>query len=220
MTNILSGYSTVIFDCDGVVLNSNPVKTKAFYEAVLPYGENAAKAMVEYHLANGGISRYKKFEHFLQQIVPEVCCDVDGPSLDNLLSSYAERVWSGLLTCEVAGGLERLRGKNPNSNWLIASGGDQVELRNLFELRGISNLFNGGVFGSPDSKEGILEREKQNGNIGESAVFIGDSKYDYFAAKQAGFDFLFVWEWTEVKRYEEWCRAEGITFYKNLGELS
>ncbi|KHL68551.1 HAD family hydrolase [Pseudomonas flexibilis] len=65
-----------------------------------------------------------------------------------------------------------------------------------------------------------MEREKQNGNIGESAVFIGDSKYDYFAAKQAGFDFLFVWEWTEVKRYEEWCRAEGITFYKNLGELS
>ncbi len=41
-------YKSLIFDCDGVVLNSNKAKTEAFYKAALPYGEQAASALVEY----------------------------------------------------------------------------------------------------------------------------------------------------------------------------
>jgi beta-phosphoglucomutase-like phosphatase (HAD superfamily) len=66
----LNRYNTLIFDCDGVVLNSNAVKTNAFYQTTLPYGQAAADAMVEYHVANGGVSRYKKFAYFLESIVP------------------------------------------------------------------------------------------------------------------------------------------------------
>ena len=75
MNHPVTDYSTLVFDCDGVVLDSNKVKTEAFYQATLPYGKSAAQAMVDYHVANGGVSRYKKFTYFLQQIV----------------SSYAER---------------------------------------------------------------------------------------------------------------------------------
>ena len=64
----LKKYQNLIFDCDGVILNSNKIKTNAFFAVALPYGQTAAQALVDYHLQNGGISRYRKFEYFLHLI--------------------------------------------------------------------------------------------------------------------------------------------------------
>lgn len=44
----LQRYRTLVFDCDGVLLNSNMVKTQAFYSTALPYGEKAAKELVDW----------------------------------------------------------------------------------------------------------------------------------------------------------------------------
>lgn len=55
---------------------------------------------------------------------------------------------------------------------LIVSGGDQAELRDVFSQRGISEWFDGGIFGSPDSKDEILARELANGNIDQPALFV------------------------------------------------
>ena len=162
MTN-LSHYGTLVFDCDGVVLDSNQVKTAAFRSAAMPYGAAAADALVAYHVANGGISRYVKFAHFLERIVPEHGAGAvpgrDGPDHEALLQIYAETVRDGLMNCGIATGLEQLRSKTRGANWLIVSGGDQNELREVFAARGISDLFDGGIFGSPDTKSMILDRE-------------------------------------------------------------
>jgi len=163
----INGYSTMLFDCDGVVLDSNKVKTEAFYQAALPYGEPAAQAMVEHHVANGGVSRYKKFAYFLEQIVPSEF----GPDIESLLDKYARRVREGLLNCAIAPGLQKLRDCTPNARWLIVSGGDQAELRDVFAQRGIADWFDGGVFGSPDTKETIIEREIEIGLINLPALF-------------------------------------------------
>src|SRR5690554_4976626 len=128
----LEQYKTLVFDCDGVVLNSNKVKTQAFYTAALPYGEAAAQSFVAYHIANGGVSRYAKFAFFLEHIAP---FQAQGPSLDQLLSTYAKEVRTGLMTCALAPGLRDLRKKTAHTNWLIVSGGDQAELRDVFKSR-------------------------------------------------------------------------------------
>ena len=49
-------YNTLIFDCDGVILNSNNIKSKAFYDVALPYGVKAAEELYTYHIKNNGIS--------------------------------------------------------------------------------------------------------------------------------------------------------------------
>lgn len=212
-------YSTLVFDCDGVVLNSNQVKTDAFYQAALPYGAAAAWALVEYHVAHGGISRYKKFAHFLEQIAPQYALGFTGPGLDGLLQSYADEVIGGLLRCEIAPGLATLREQTPGARWMIVSGGDQAELRDVFTQRGLAQLFDGGIFGSPDTKDEILAREKNNGNICQSALFLGDSKYDYRAASRAGLDFVFLSEWSEVERWKEWVEVSGIIHRRKLSGL-
>jgi len=62
MIRYLNEYQTLVFDCDGVVLNSNKIKTQAFYEAAKHFGHESAQALVDYPVANGGISRYAKFD--------------------------------------------------------------------------------------------------------------------------------------------------------------
>ena len=203
----VTDYITLAFDCDGVVLNSNQVKTDSFYKASLPYGELAAQAMVDHHVAHGGVSRYKKFAHFLENIVPRR----EGPDLDSLLASYASYVKDGLLSCEVAPGLQGLRESTPEARWLIVSGGDQAELRDVFAHRGLTQLFDGGIFGSPDTKDEILQREFASSNVQHPALFLGDSKYDYQAATLVNIDFLFVSGWSEVDDWENWISRESIS---------
>ncbi|MBF6617242.1 MAG: HAD family hydrolase [Candidimonas sp.] len=212
-------YKTFVFDCDGVVLNSNRVKTLAFYQAALPYGEKAAQALVDYHTANGGVSRYKKFSFFLQELVPAYSDLKAGPAFDELLASYASEVYQGLLECEMAPGLLQLREQTADSRWLVVSGGDQCELRDVFARRNLRSFFDGGIYGSPDTKDQILARELARGNIRFPAIFLGDSKYDQEAAIRAGLEFIFLSDWTEVKDWEDWAVRLDVSCLRSVKDL-
>lgn len=209
-------YKTLIFDCDGVVLNSNKIKTQAFYDVAKLYGHEPAQALKDYHVQNGGISRFVKFEYLLTEVLKKT---LDQAELNKLLDNFAHEVKKALMSCEVAEGLDELRNKTQNANWLIVSGGDQDELREVFQARGLDKYFDGGIFGSPETKDTILAREIKKGNITRPALFLGDSKYDYQAAQTAGLDFIFLTKWTEVKDHEAWCKEQGIVLKENIREL-
>jgi phosphoglycolate phosphatase-like HAD superfamily hydrolase len=213
---VLKEYCSLVFDCDGVVLNSNHVKTEAFYQAALPYGEAAAQALVDYHVANGGISRYRKFEYLLGQILG---LPKNSEALDALLAHYAALVHDGLRSCAVAPGLQALRAQLPDANWLIVSGGDQEELREVFAVRGLAALFDGGIYGSPDAKDMILARELERGNIRMPALFLGDSRFDHQCATAAGIDFVFLSSWSEFKGWPEYFSANPVVVRESLGTL-
>ena len=213
----ISEYKTIVFDCDGVILNSNKVKTEAFYKAALPYGEKNAKALEQYHVENGGVSRFVKFDYFLKEIVSKY--DNESTEVSSLLKAFAGFVFKGLLECEIASGIGELKKNTPNSNWMVVSGGAQDELRNIFRIRNLMCYFNGGVFGSPDDKDTILNRELDKANIRKPAVFIGDSKLDYISASKAGLDFIFLTEWTEFKNWNDFFVDKDVRIENNLSSL-
>lgn len=211
----ISGYATLVFDCDGVVLDSNRIKTEAFRWAALPYGEDAAAALVAHHVANGGVSRYAKLAHFLKEIVARR----NGPGHVELLAAYADAVRNGLSKCAVAEGLPALRAATKYARWMIVSGGDQAELRDIFAARGLEDLFDGGIFGSPDTKDTILAREIATGNLRRPGLFLGDSRYDYEAARAAGLDFLFVSGWSEFADWQDYAAAQGFAAVESILDL-
>lgn len=216
MNKPITEYQTLVFDCDGVVLNSNKIKTQAFYDVAKVYGHEPAQALKDYHVQNGGISRFVKFEYLLNEILKK---PLDQTELKQLLDNFAHEVKKALMTCEVAEGLVELREQTKHANWLIVSGGDQAELREVFQARGLDKYFDGGIFGSPDTKDTILMREIANGNIRQPALFLGDSKYDYQAAKTAGLDFVFMSQWTEVNNWSSWCVSVDTDSKINFNEL-
>ena len=59
----------IIFDFDGVILDSHRIKTKTFYNLFSEYGFNIAKQVKLYHLQNSGISRKIKFKYIFKNIL-------------------------------------------------------------------------------------------------------------------------------------------------------
>ena len=47
----------IVFDCDGVILDSVPTKTRAFARLAEPYGAEARDRFVMYHMTHGGVSQ-------------------------------------------------------------------------------------------------------------------------------------------------------------------
>ena len=211
-------YKTIVFDCDGVVLNSNVLKTEAYFRTAKNLGASdaQAQALVEYHVRLGGISRYHKFDYFLREILKQAATK---EAIQPYLEEFGRELEVGLMECQLAEGLFELREATPNAKWLLISGGDQQELRTLFAKRKIDHLFDGGIFGSPDNKDEVLAREKTNGNLELPAMFLGDSKYDYEAATRAGLDFLFCTDWTEVADWQVYCEVLKIRTINNIYQL-
>ena len=214
----ISRYKTLVFDCDGVVLNSNQLKIQAYYDVAIKYGtdEKQAQALVDYHIKLGGVSRYPKFEYFLREIVKVQVTDA---TTQSLLDDFGYEVKRLLIDCEVASGLLDLRKATPDARWMIISGGDQTELREIFIERGLDDLFNAGIFGSPTDKDEILARELTCGNITHPALFLGDSRYDHVASMRAGLDFVFLSDWTDFEGWQDYCASNNITILKRLSDL-
>ena len=206
-----------MFDCDGVVLDSNIVKTEAYFRTAKNLGATDAQAqsLVDYHIKLGGISRYHKFDWYLREVLQN---PVTETAIQALLDGFSKELQVGLMQCDLAKGLFALREKT-DSNWLILSGGDQQEIRDLFAKRKIEHMFNGGLFGSPDNKDVVLAREKANGNLQYPALFLGDSKYDFEAATRAGLDFIFISDWTEVPNWQTYCAENNIVAVPNISQL-
>ena len=210
-------YKTIVFDCDGVVLDSNVVKTEAYFVTAKNLGatDAQAQALVDYHVKLGGISRYHKFDWYVREVLQKPVTDA---AIKALLDGFSKALEVGLMQCNLAKGIFDLR-EATDSNWLILSGGDQQEIRDLFAKRKIAHLFNGGLYGSPDNKHEVLAREIANGNIQQPALFIGDAKYDYEAASQAGLDFVFLSDWTEVPDWQDFCKYNNIAVLNNVAQL-
>lgn len=203
----LTRYKTLVFDCDGVILDSNKVRAQAFYNAALPYGEQHAAALRDYHILHGGVSRYVKFEVLLRDMVGAPVTD---EAMKALLLQFTTEATIGLLKCDIAPGLEALRKATPHAAWMLVSGADEQELRRVFAERGIAQWFDAGIFGSPSSKDDILARENASGRLRHPALFFGDSRYDHQAATRAGLDFIFVSGWTDMEGWQAYCRTHGV----------
>lgn len=214
----LEKYKSIVLDCDGVVLDSNIIKTEAYFSTAKKLGatDEQAQALVDYHVKLGGVSRYHKFDYYLREIVHQ---PVTENAIQALLDGFARELEVSLMECNIAEGLHELREATSHANWMIVSGGDQQELRDLFARRNLAPLFDGGIYGSPDSKDLVLAREKASGNLQYPALFIGDSKYDYEAATRAGLDFVFLSCWTEVHEWQKYCADNNIVAFDTIKQL-
>lgn len=207
---------TLVFDCDGVLLDSNRIKTEAFGHVAMQFGADAAEALVRFHVQNGGISRYRKFEHLLAHILQRA---PDAAEIERLAHQYGRHVCDQLLLCPMTPGLKELREATPHTNWMVVSGGDQAELRYVFAERGLASMFDRGIHGSPDTKDEILSREIASGRLEQPALFLGDSRYDHEAALRAGLDFVFIHGWTEFSDWRDYCEIHGIPAVRRVADL-
>ena len=213
----LKKYNTIIFDCDGVILNSNFQKIEAYRNTAISYGASKIQAedLVSYHVSLTGISRNVKFKYFLKEIMGEHVTD---SSMKKLVDNLNIEVITLLKDCEVASGIEKLKSHTKKSTWMVASGGDQEELRFLFKEKGIASFFEGGIYGSPSSKHQIVEEKMKDKNF-LPTLFLGDSLYDIQTAQKYKLDFIFIYGWTDLKDWKKICNENGLPYVEKIQDL-
>lgn len=211
----LSVYKTLIFDCDGVILNSNKIKSEAFRKAVKEYGSINANRLVEYNEKHGGVSRKDKIRFFFEQILKIASYQEEEKIV---LDKYASIVESELIKCEIATGLDVLRSKYPDIGWYIVSGGDKTEIDEVLNQKGIHSFFKG-VYGGPTNKSEIFSMMMDNGELVPPAIYFGDSKYDYISARSKGISFVFVADWTEFSAWESYFASKNVKTIGCLNDL-
>ena len=90
--------TTLIFDFDGVIVESIPLKTAAFRE-VFSFVPDHLDEIIAYHLENGGMSRYDKFRYIYADILHE---PLTPEQEEHLAGEYVRRIFDAMLTVSYA----------------------------------------------------------------------------------------------------------------------
>ena len=153
---------------------------RAFAELFKDKGEKIVRRIVDYHLLNGGVSRYDKFRYIYSDILKQ---PLPQQVYEQLCSSFSRLVFDGVVSSPyVPGALEFLLEHKDHYRIHLASATPHDELHRILEQRGIFHLFNE-VFGAPISKDDAVKAILgKSASLPEEAIFIGDALSDYEAA--------------------------------------
>lgn len=208
-------YDVIILDCDGVILDSNDLKSQIMGRTVSDYGDKLTDAFVCYHKKNGGISRYEKFDYFLRHIANNFS-EAEYSELLNRFSSLVEDALSNVPLTN--GAIEFLQKHYKRYSLFVVSGGDQTELCRVFKKRKLDKYFQG-IFGSPTDKVSHCKTIIKHLPHSAKIVLIGDSHLDYLAAQSCEFEFIFLSNYSEMDDWENFCSKKNIDHFPDLSSL-
>ena len=171
----------IFFDFDGVLAESVSAKTNAFKEMYLPYGEDIANQVIEYHLKNGGVSRFEKFKYWEKTFLGR---DITENRIKELADEFSNLVLEKVIKAkEVPFAKEFLKKHSQNLKFWIITGTPSDEIDLIAKKRDISQYFIG-IYGSPNSKKYWTEYLITTHNLKrEETLFLGDATTDIEAAE-------------------------------------
>ncbi|WP_018390230.1 HAD family hydrolase [Ancylobacter sp. FA202] len=180
----------IIFDFDGVILDSAGVKTQAFAHCYA--GEDAGQiaAVVDYQQRHGGIGRREKFVHFERSLFGR---PADPNSLDALCRRFAAFIETAMLEVPfIPGARETLRALHGRVPLHLVSGMPENELIAVLAQRGLTPFF-ASVAGAPKHKQEEFRRILYvEGLAPEEALAVGDSTTEFEAARDLGIPFVAI----------------------------
>ena len=189
MIDRLSSLKNIIFDFDGVILDTVDIKTKVFSSLYAHESLDFQEYVVKYHLAHGGISRVKKIEHFEEVLSQgdQVCENKIQQKITEFTNLNLRKV---LKADFIPGVLEFIKFKSNKSQLFVCSGVPEKELKLIIKKKKLEHYFKD-IFGSPTGKRDIiLSIIDKYDLLSSEVVFIGDSMTDYQAAIETGIQFI------------------------------
>ena len=184
-----SAIRAVVFDFDGVIVDSVHVKTEAFVALYAPHGREVAEAVRAYHLAHGGMPRAEKLAHWQRTLV-------DGPADEATIEALGARFGvmvkeKVIAAAEIAGAETALAALSARLPLHVASATPEVELHEIVAARGLGRYFKS-VHGIPTTKTEALRMRVAEGFAPDEILMVGDATADHAAAAAAGTRFLGV----------------------------
>lgn len=179
----------ILFDFDGVILNSMPIRDWGFVKLFESYPAKKVDLLVAYHKNNGGLSRYVKIRYFFNEILKKKISDKHVQVwADRFSSIVKERLCRRELL--IMPTFDFVRNNFQRFNLHIVSGSDEKELREICKRIDIARFFRS-IHGSPTPKTDLVAAIISD-HVYEASktVLIGDSVNDYDAAKNNSIRFF------------------------------
>ena len=177
----------IIFDFDGVILNSHQVKTDAFEIIFKKYGNSVGKKAKEYHLKYTGKSRYLKFRYIINKILKNRITKKVFEHLDREFSEYCDDKIQQLNISKYL--LRYLKKNHKKINFFISTGTPEKNILDLVKKKKIKNFFKS-IHGSPKKKVTHINKILSKYKNRSKTLFIGDSIIDFNAAQKSRIYFL------------------------------
>lgn len=180
----------LIFDFDGVIINSVKIKDDAFKQIVKGYPRKVKNLFFKYHRRNLGKSRYIKFEYLLKTLIKKKYKKKD---IENLSIRFNKIILNKIIQLKLNSGVIRFLKKNKSIfQYFISSGTPEKELQYIIKKKGIESFFSK-IYGSPKEKfEHIREIIKLFNLKKKDIVFVGDGLSDLEAASKMKLNFIQV----------------------------
>lgn len=176
----MQAYKALIFDFDGVILDSVEVKTSAFAQLYEEYGDEVVAKVIQHHLSHGGVSRFEKFRWYHKEFLGK---EVSQDELDALCSRFNELVFAKVIASPyIPGAKEFIVQHSRTHDLFICTGTPEREIHQILEEIGLSQYFKRS-YGSPDDKITIVDNIlKEFTYTPDQICYFGDATTDYEAA--------------------------------------
>ncbi|MDA9774800.1 HAD hydrolase-like protein [Algibacter sp.] len=185
----MKNLENIIWDFDGVILNSMAVRDWGFEEIFKQYPKNKVNKLLEFHTKNGGLSRYVKIRYFFEKVLLQ---NITNNGVQQLANDFSVLMKKELTNKKylILETVDYIKNNYEKFNFHIASGSDQNELIFLCEELGIAHYFKS-IHGSPTPKNDLVKSIlNSNQYKSENTCLIGDSFNDYEASQINNISFL------------------------------
>ena len=211
-----TSYSNVIFDFDGVIVNSNFIKKSIFLDLCSTYLGDYYLSRFDSFIESGPMTRFQILSHLYDQINSTYpSSDV---SIEFLLDVFAKQCKYALSRAQSIGCLHRLKNLSPSSRWFILTAAPYLDTYDFLCTRNMSQFFDGGIYGSPSSKyENYLKLSERF--MPGPTLLLGDSLSDFEVATHFKLDFFFVSNWSLTPEFSSYFRALNVPFIRSLDDL-
>lgn len=174
-----------VFDKDGVLVESEPIKLRLFEEMFASDYPDAVPAIRAFNRENVGLARRDKLRHVLGTII-----GLDGDleaQIDHYLDHSYHFVKAELVQAPPVAGVVPFITGAPHTKY-VCSSALHAEVIDQLEALGIPDEF-AEVYAFPDKKADVLLQLKAL-HPGQPIVFWGDTILDYQASQKADVHFI------------------------------
>lgn len=195
LKDVLADYDVVVFDLDGVLVDSNEVKIACMRTTLAAFGTELVEDFLHEFRRTFGRSRREHFATFHREFLG---LSDEGAEFESFLAEYAG-AYAELLVerypqaplCEHADRLVSILAARGVPLY-VATGTLTSEAVMILDRAGLLGFFCG-VLGGEEPKARRLEAILAEAGVGRrDAVLVGDSRQDALAADEVGMGFMLV----------------------------
>lgn len=187
VNRILGSAALVFWDFDGVIKDSVDVKTNAFKNLFLQFGDDIVMRVKHHHESHGGVSRFVKIPLYLGWVGESA----SKARVDAFCRRFSDEVVQAVIDSPwVPGVREYLLRYSSEQYFVLVTATPKEEIKQILAALDLEHCFRE-IYGAPMSKSDAIKSVLTGlGCAPEKSLMIGDAAADLHAAQVNGVPFL------------------------------